>query len=206
MLDYASQSPAPSPPSLVPARREQQVIEAFAAVAGSLAGGSGLTTYLSDLAGHCSVLAGADAAVATLAAGDGEEPVTACWPAGSSVADLFSRPGTPGPHAEAAREAVQIAQPDLATPDPRWLKFAALAMNAGYRSVYALPLGLPGETMGALSLLRVLPGRIAAPDLCLCGALAGVAAASLLQQRILAGHRLAAAARAGQDRLPTLTG
>ena len=91
MLDYASQSPAPTPPTLVPARREQQVIEAFAAVAGSLAGGSGLTSYLSDLAGHCCVLAGADAAVATLAAGDGEEPVTACWPVGSRVTDLFTR-------------------------------------------------------------------------------------------------------------------
>ena len=204
MLDYAPHPPAPAP--LVPARREQQVIEAFTAAAGIPAAGCGLGSYLSDFAGRCCVLAGADAAVVTLAAGAGQEAVAASWPAGSSVADLFTRPGTPGPHEEAARTAVQVAQPDLAAPDPRWLKFAALAMNAGYRAVYALPLRQRPDIVGALSLLRVLPAPVAARDLRLCGALARVTATSLLQQRAAAGQVLATAARAGQDVLPTLAG
>lgn len=177
MLDHVPHQLTSAP--LIPARRERQVTEAFTAAAGPLAAHSGLSSYLSDFAGRCCVLAGADAAVVTLAGGDGQEGLTACWPAGSSVAALFTRPGTPGPHEEAARAAVRVAQPDLAAPDPRWVKFAALALNAGYRAVFALPLGPHPDTVGVLSLLRVLPGRMAAGDLDLCGALAGVAGLQL---------------------------
>ena len=193
MLDHVPHPLTPAP--FIPAPREQQVIEAFTAAAGPLAADSGLSSYLSDVAGRCGVLTGADAAVVTLAGGDGQEGLTACWPAGSSVAALFTRPGTPGPHEEAARAAVRVAQPDLAVPDPRWVKFAALALNSGYRAVYALPLGPHPDTVGVLSLLRVLPGRMAAGDLDLCGALADVA-----------GLRLAAAGRAARGGQATLAG
>jgi len=85
MLHYVPQSPAPTPAPLVPARRGQQVIGAFPAAGGTLAGDSGLTAYLSGSAGRCCVPAGA---VVTLPGGDGQQAVTVSRPAGSGLAGL----------------------------------------------------------------------------------------------------------------------
>lgn len=192
MLDYISGNSAGLPTPLVPARREQELIAAFTAIADTLREGFELRAYLGDLAARCAVLARADAVVATVADDGGLTQASAAWPADFPALELFTGPGVAGPHQHSLLSESPVAQPDLSVPDARWPGFAAAAMAEGIRSTYSRPIRRHATTVGVVTIMRARPGGIPRADLRACGALADAAAVSLLQQRIIAGHQLAA--------------
>jgi GAF domain-containing protein len=77
----------------------------------------------------------------------------------------------------------------------QWPRFAAMAVESGFRAVHVVPLRLRTQTIGALTFLSAQPGPLDQPTLWLGQALADVATIGLLQYRAsqnrdaLAGQR-----------------
>jgi GAF domain-containing protein len=75
---------------------------------------------------------------------------------------------------------------DLEQPTDRWPRFARRAVQAGFRSVHALPLRLRAERIGAMNVFSAnVGGRLADTDVEIVQALADVAAIGLLQERAI---------------------
>jgi GAF domain-containing protein len=87
-----------------------------------------------------------------------------------------------GPCLDCFRTGLPVVNDDL-TVDGRWPVFAAEALAAGFRSVYALPMRLRGSVIGALNLFHVEPGRMRAEDIDAAQALTDVATIAVLQHR-----------------------
>jgi len=67
----------------------------------------------------------------------------------------------------------------------RWPEFAPKAVEAGFRSVHALPMRLRGQTIGALNMFRVDEGSLLETDVVTAQALADVATIAILQHRAM---------------------
>lgn len=183
MLGSISLSPGAASGPPAPVRREQQVADAFEAIAGILGEDFDLRSYLRDLGARCAALARADAVVISLGHTDGNLRTTVSVPASFPALWLFTGFAVPGPHLGSFLSAGPVLQPDLSAPDPRWPEFAELAMDAGIRSAFCLPIRQQASAVGVLSLLRVRTGSICRQDLRTCERLADAAAASLFQRR-----------------------
>lgn len=99
--------------------------------------------------------------------------------------ELFEVQNQDGPCLDAWKTIAAAAEGDLSgTGQSRWPKFAPMAVDAGFGSVYALPMRLRDKCIGALNLFAETPNVLADDDLQLAQALADVASIGLLQERL----------------------
>lgn len=91
-----------------------------------------------------------------------------------------------GPCMDAYRGGDRVVAEDLTASFGRWPKIAPLAVDIGLRAVYAFPLRLRGDRIGALNLYRTEPGDFVGEDVRLAQAFADVAAIGILQERKIA--------------------
>jgi GAF domain-containing protein len=97
--------------------------------------------------------------------------------------ELFELQAQEGPCLDAFRTGEPAGQEDLQAGAGRWPSFSAAALQAGFRSVLALPLRLREATLGALNLFSVTPAPVAEADVIVARAFADLAALSILQHR-----------------------
>jgi GAF domain-containing protein len=97
--------------------------------------------------------------------------------------ELYEIQASDGPCIECYRTGVAVSDQALSTTARRWPRFTPAAMNAGFRSVSALPLRLRKTTVGALNLFRTGEGRLSPSDLAAAQAFADVATIAILQHR-----------------------
>lgn len=95
-----------------------------------------------------------------------------------------------GPCLLAYRTGEQVLVDDLQVDQQRWPVFARGALGYSYRAVCALPLRLGGQRVGALNLFRSEVGTLAAADIAIGQALADVATAGILHQRLVTQSEL----------------
>jgi hypothetical protein len=81
-----------------------------------------------------------------------------------------------------------VARDDLAAMRSSWPAFTEQLRGLGLHSAQALPMRLRDDTIGALNLFRVEPGRLSEADLRIGQAMADVATVGLVQERALAAH------------------
>jgi len=176
----------PSEPAGRPAgspHREQELARTFVMLADSLVEDYDIVDLLDRLAEACVRLLGVSAAGLLLNDQQGRLAVVASSSEETRLLEIFQLQNDQGPCLECVRTGTAVVSGDLDADRPRWPLFASFALEAGFRSVAALPMRLREQTIGGLSLFDDRAGPVPPDDQRLAQALADVATIGILQQR-----------------------
>lgn len=139
-----------------------------------------LLTLLAD----CSVeVLGVSAAGLMLAGPNGDLRVLASSSEEMRLVELFELQAQDGPCLECYRSGERVLNQNLSTSGGRWPRFAPVALDAGFRSVSAVPMRHRGLTIGALNLFRADSGALDDTGVVAAQSLADVATIAILQNR-----------------------
>jgi hypothetical protein len=150
----------------VPAER---LADVFVEVADTLVDEFDLIEFLQMVTSRTAELVEAAATGLLLADHQGQLQFMAASEEGTKLLELFALQNHEGPCLDCFRTGRPVTNADLAAAADRWPLFAPRAVEAGYRSVHAIPLRLRSDTVGAL----------------IVQALADVATIGLLQERTI---------------------
>jgi len=165
--------------------REGPLVQAFVALADTLVDDYDVVEFAQQLVEDCVALLDADSAGLLLDDLRGGLQVLAATSEEARLLDLLQIQSDSGPCLQAYRTGQQVLVDDLRTEPSRWPEFAARASAEGFGAVYAIPLRLRSERIGALNLFRAKPVAMTASDLLVAQALADVATIGILHQRVL---------------------
>ena len=164
----------------VPAER---LADVFVEVADTLVDDFDLIEFLQMLTSRTAELAGAAAAGLLLADQQGNLQFMAASEEDTKMLELFQVQNHEGPYQDCFRTGRPVANADLGAAADRWPVFAPRAAEAGFGSVYAIPMRLRTETIGALNLFGDGAGGLQPDGMHIVQALADVATIGLLQER-----------------------
>jgi GAF domain-containing protein len=139
-----------------------------------------LLTLLTD---RCVEVLDVSAAGLMLVAPEGDLRVVASSSEEMRLVELFELQSEEGPCPDCYRTGEAVLNQNLATDDGRWPRFGPVALEAGFKSVHALPMRLRGVIIGALNLFRGEEGALKKADVVAAQALADVATIAILQHR-----------------------
>jgi len=164
--------------------REALLVQTMVELADTLVDAFDVVELLTRLADRCVEVLDVSAAGLMLARpGGGDLHVVASSSDAMRVLELFELQAEEGPCPDCYRTGEPVLNEDLTTVDGRWPRFAPRALEAGFRSVHALPMRLRRQTIGALNLFRATEGGLDDADVLAAQALADVATIAILQQR-----------------------
>jgi GAF domain-containing protein len=163
------------------AAREALVTRTFLELADTLVADFDIIDSLTVLADRCVEILDIDATGILLADAGGLLRVIAASSEQARLIELFQLQNDEGPCTEAFSSGVPVIDLDLHDASERWPRFTPYAIAAGFGSVYAIPLRLRGNIIGALNLFGSGPGALTGPDLVLAQALADLASIAILQ-------------------------
>lgn len=165
--------------------RERRLVEAFVVMADTMVDDFDAVDLLQTLVEQSVELLAADAAGLMLADRRGGLQVMASSSERTRLLELFQLQNDEGPCLECYRSGTQVLVGTLASEAGRWPHFVPEAERQGFRSVYALPLRLRTETIGALNLFHGQEDALPVEDLRVGQALADVATIGILQERAI---------------------
>lgn len=161
--------------------REAGLIDALVELADTLTGDFDLIDFLHLLVGRCVEQLDADAAGVLLAHPHGRLQVVASTDEAPEAVDLFQIQAEAGPGHEAWLSGELVSHPDLAAGDTPWPQLRDMAVTAGHAAVYAVPMRLRGENIGALCLFKGTTGEPDEDSVRAAKAMVDVATLSLIQ-------------------------
>ncbi len=164
--------------------REALLTRTFVELADSLVDNFDVVDLLSRLADRCVEIVDVTAAGLLLGSADGELRLLASSSEAVRVLELFAIQTDEGPCIDCFRTGEPIVNFDLVDAGGRWPRFAPKAVEAGFRSVHAIPMRLRGQTIGVLNLVRGHEGALRDVDVVAAQALADVATIAILQHRV----------------------
>ncbi|HEX5631210.1 MAG TPA: GAF domain-containing protein, partial [Acidimicrobiia bacterium] len=164
--------------------REDLLVRTFVELTDSLVDDFDIIDLLTVLADGCVELELASASGILLSDEHGRLRVMAASSERTRLLELFQLQNDEGPCLEAYASGEPVLEPDLATAFARWPRFAPEAMDAGFRSVDALPLRLRAAPIGALNLFSVSPGGMSESNRRIARAMGDVAAIAIIQNEL----------------------
>ena len=167
--------------------REHRLAQVFVTLADTLVTDFDVADLFHDLAAACVDLLEVTAAGLMLVDVNGKLRVMASSSERSRLLELMEIQNDEGPCLDCHRDGTAIRVADLAADRARWPSFADEAIRVGFGAVYALPMRLRQDTIGALNLFHRHPEAITDDTLRLAQALADVATIAILQQRAVQG-------------------
>ncbi len=165
--------------------REGPLVQAFVALADTLVDDYDVVEFAQQLVEDCVALLDTDSAGLLLDDLRGGLQVLASTSEETRLLDLLQIQSDAGPCLQAYRTGQQVLVDDLRADPSQWPEFAARASAEGFSAVYAIPLRLRSERIGALNLFRTKPIGMTESDLLVAQALADVATIGILHQRVL---------------------
>ena len=167
--------------------REQVLAELFVALADTLVDDYDVVDLLHQLVTACVSLLGVSAAGLLLDDQKGNLAVVASSSERMRLLEIFQLQNDEGPCLDCVRNGTAVTSGDLGSERGRWPLFVPAALDAGFRSVAAVPLRLRNETIGGLNIVNTAAEPVRAEDQRLAQALADVATIGILQRR--SAHR-----------------
>ncbi|HEY9294269.1 MAG TPA: GAF and ANTAR domain-containing protein [Microlunatus sp.] len=173
--------------------REVQLGRLFVRLADNLVGDFDVVELLDDLVASCVDLLDATAAGLMLSDQQGTLRVMAASSEETRLLELFELQNKQGPCLDCFRTGEAIVAVTEDEQAARWPTFAPLLRKNAFGAVYAIPLRLRTETIGALNLFGRPGGPLPADEVQIGQAMADVATIAVLQHRAIeAGERLTA--------------
>jgi GAF domain-containing protein len=163
--------------------REGDVVKSLVEMADTLVDDYDVVDLLTGLADRCVSLIGVSAAGVMLASPRGSLGLVASSSEAMRLLELFELQSQEGPCLDAFRTGEPVEHENLQAGASRWPSFSVAALDAGFRSVLALPLRLREVTVGALNLFSVSHTPVAEADIIVARAFADIAALSIVQYR-----------------------
>jgi len=163
--------------------REALLARTFVDLVDTLVDDFDVVELLTLVADRCVEVLDVSAAGLMLVAPEGDLRVVAFSSEAVRVVELFELQAEEGPCLDAYRTGTAIVNQNLAAVHTRWPHFAPVAIEAGFKSVHALPMRLRGVIIGALNLFRAEEGDMEELDVVAAQALADVATIAILHHR-----------------------
>ena len=157
--------------------------DTFVELADTMVADFDIIDFLHLLTDRTVLLLAASAAGVVLADPRGELRVAAASSEEAGLVELFQLQNDQGPCLECFRTGRPVTAADLAGAPQQWPRFAHAAVQAGFRTVEALPMRLRDQVIGALNLFGAGPDPLGPADLRIGQALADVATIGLLHER-----------------------
>lgn len=162
---------------------EQPLVRTFVELADTLTDDYDLADFLHRLTVHCTKLFDAPAAGLMLIDQRGGVELVASSSERSEHLELFQVQSANGPCLDCIATAEAVREPDLAQHADRWPEWSEVARGLGIRSVYATPMKLRAQTIGALNLFATRPRALTEESLSMVRALTDIATIGILQER-----------------------
>ena len=163
--------------------REQALAATFVSLADTLVEDYDVVDLLDQLVRASVDLLGATAAGLLLDDQKGNLAVVATSSEETRLLEVFQLQNNEGPCLDCIRSGRPVTSDDLAGERERWPLFVPVALDAGFRSVAAVPMRLRDQTIGGLNLFHGGATPIEAAERQLAQALADVATIGILQNR-----------------------
>jgi GAF domain-containing protein len=170
--------------------RETLLARTFVQLADTLIDDFDVIELLTTLADRCVEVLDVSAAGLMLVSPEGELRVVASSSEAMRVVELFEIQSQEGPCLDCYRMRRPVLNQHLGRVGGRWRNFEPVALEAGFRSVHALPMRLRGDVIGALNLFRSDHGDLEEADVETGQALADVATITILQHRAVLESQL----------------
>ncbi len=166
--------------------RESSLAKTFVYITDTLVQDFDISDLFDRLTAACVEVLGAATAGLMLANTAGELQLMASSSVAMRTLELFEMSHGEGPCLDSYAQNEQIST-DLREPGAAtvWPGFTERALEMGFTGVQALPMRLRTETIGALNVFHVGPGRLDEHDTALAQSLADVATIAILQYRAL---------------------
>lgn len=163
--------------------REREVSRLFTSLADTLVGDYEVTDLLQRLVDGARSVLVVDA-VGVLLGREGEPlGLSAASDEDMHTLEVFELQAKTGPCFEAYTTGETVAVEELETAGERWPGFVPRALELGFRSAYAFPLRLRGDTIGGLNAFRREVSPFDQDDMALGQSLADMATIGILHQR-----------------------
>jgi GAF domain-containing protein len=176
-------------PNAEPNRALAEVLAEFARM---MAEEQSVQSVLERASDYCLSLLPVDGVGVLLLADDGGLTVaTANSKAGQIVEELEAELGE-GPCSKSMRTGRQVPVPDLAAAQDEFPQFAPRALQAGVRSIHAIPMTVKTEQVGSLNVIAMRPLALSVEDLATAQLLTDVAISYIANSRLLGEQTLLA--------------
>jgi GAF domain-containing protein len=166
--------------------RESDIVESLVEMADTLVDDYDVVDLLTGLADRCVHLLGVAAAGVMLASPEGDLRLVASSSEAMRVLEVFELQAQEGPCLDAFRTGERVEHEHLRAGAGRWPRFATVALEAGFKSAFALPLRLREVTIGAMNLFHAQHTPMDERDVIVARAFADLATITVLQHRVAA--------------------
>lgn len=169
-------------------KREHDIVRAFVDLSTELVNDYDVLEMLSQLTTSCADLLDVSSAGLLLADNRGVLHVAAASSERTQQLELFQLQRDEGPCLDCYSSGTAVIVPDMAAEQERWPQFSRAALDAGFKSVHAVPMKLRGNILGALNLFGESVGCLEDSDLDLAQALAHVACVAIVNEKSASDH------------------